>query len=441
MDRYLPRLSESGRRWARFFGLLAAVALLVWIALVLRQVLTPIVAALALAYILNPLVTLLEQNYRIRRVISISAGLALLLIVGISLLAAGTAQVVQLAGNIPGYASQTFEWLDETIPGLFSTTDKHSAAGTRPGAAEEADEPSAPATTFPSAERGPDRPSSAQELARTHRDQLTQLVKDYGLTAGRSVIGYIARIVSNAFYWLSLTVLLPIYTFFFLLHFNEIVRTIRDHLPSGYRPTIVRVASTIDGAVSTFFRGRLLVCLAVGTLTGIGWLIVGVPYNLALGALAGVLNLVPFMSVLALPPALILTYLDAADAGGNWVVAVTLVVGVYLAVQALESFVLTPVIEARASGLHPITTVIALLIGGQLAGLLGMLLAIPITSTLKSLVAEYALPEIRRLATRQAETPAPSDALVTPPQEPATDRPTGPIEATKPGDAPAQDKS
>jgi predicted PurR-regulated permease PerM len=101
---------------------------------------------------------------------------------------------------------------------------------------------------------------------------------------------------------------------------------------------------------------------------------------------------------LALPPALLLTYFNAAGAGENWVVAVTLVLIVYLAVQAVESFILTPTIQAKAAGLHPITTVIVLLIGGELAGLLGMLLAIPIASTLKSLATEYLLPELRRLA-------------------------------------------
>ena len=125
---------------------------------------------------------------------------------------------------------------------------------------------------------------------------------------------------------------------------------------------------------------------------------VGIPYSLPLGALAGRLNLVPFMSLLALPPALVLSYLEAAQNDTNWVLPVLLAMGVYMAVQALESFVLTPCIEARSSGLHPITTVVALLIGATWAGLLGMLLAIPIASTLKVFAVEYVLPEIRRLA-------------------------------------------
>ena len=131
--------------------------------------------------------------------------------------------------------------------------------------------------------------------------------------------------------------------------------------------------------------------------------------------LAGLLNLVPFMSLLALPLALISAYFGAVQAAlpgevVNWTMPVLLAMAVYMAVQAIESFILTPLIESRSSGLHPVTTVVALLIGGQWAGLLGMLLAIPIASTVKALAAQFLLPEIRRLAAppppQQAAQPA-----------------------------------
>jgi len=108
-------------------------------------------------------------------------------------------------------------------------------------------------------------------------------------------------------------VLLPMYAFFFLLHFNTMVRAIHEHLPDRYRATIERVVTTIDRSIANFFRGRLIICLLVGTLTAIGWTIVRVPYPLPLGAMAGILTLVPFMSVLALPPAMILAYASAVD--------------------------------------------------------------------------------------------------------------------------------
>ena len=425
MDRYLPALSDRQRRWARLAAVLAILGVLTWVALILRDVLTPIVAALALAYVLNPLITMMERKYAVRRVTSVSVGLVLLILVGAALLFAGTVQVVQLAGNIPGYASQSFRWLDQTVPGLFTSA-----------------KPPAPADSTPESSRAPDtRPAGrsaadaeaderAATLAETRREKLMQLATEHGLAIGRSVVSYIADAVSNVFYWLSLTVLLPLYAFFFLLHFNEIVTTIRDHLPADYRPTIVRAVTTVDVAISDFFRGRVVICLIVGTLTGLGWLLLDVPYSLPLGALLAILNLVPFMSVLVLPPALLLTYFDTNSAGENWVIAVALVFAVYALAQGVESFVLTPTIQARSSGLHPVTTVIALLIGGQLAGLLGLLLAIPIASTLKSLGAEYVLPEVRRLAGQDGDAPGEPPPAGTEAAQPARPAPSRAADAS-----------
>jgi predicted PurR-regulated permease PerM len=202
----------------------------------------------------------------------------------------------------------------------------------------------------------------------------------------------------------SLLVLIPMFTFYFLWRFNAGVHIVHDHLPAAYREGIVHVLTTINGAVANFFRGRLLVSLGVGLASALGWSLVGVPYSLPLGLLAGALNLVPFMSLLALPPVLLFTWVSASD---HWLGPVMLAMGVYLAVQALESFLLSPLIEGQSSGLHPLVIVVALLIGAEVAGLLGMLLAIPLASTLKTLAAEFVLPEIRRLA---GHTAAPATA-------------------------------
>jgi predicted PurR-regulated permease PerM len=197
-------------------------------------------------------------------------------------------------------------------------------------------------------------------------------------------------------------VLVQVFTFYFLWRFDDFIRVIHDHLPSAYRARIAHLARTIDTATASFFRGRLIVCLIIGLLTGVGWAIVGVPYSAPLGVLAGVLNLVPFMSLLALPPALFFRFLAATQIDEAWATPVTLTMAVYMGVQALDNFLLTPAIGGRSSGLHPLMTVVVLLIGAQLGGLLGALLAIPVASTLGTLAAEWLLPEVRRLARQPA---------------------------------------
>lgn len=204
-------------------------------------------------------------------------------------------------------------------------------------------------------------------------------------------------------------------------------------MPADYRDVTVRIVGTIDRAMAEFFRGRVVISLLVGVLTGVGWMWAGVPYGFLLGMLAGILNLVPFISILVLPPALIMRYLAAQAADEPWVMGVLFVVAVFLFVQALESFVFTPIVHGQSTGLHAITTVVALLIGAEMAGLLGMLLAIPVASTIKSLAMEYLMPEIRRLA---GLPPDGDEAAAPQPTPAAADGPAGAAAASGPEPAP-----
>lgn len=354
LQSYFPRFTPSGQRWLRFGGLVLIALLAYWLLRALGTVLTPIAAALAIAYVLNPLVTRLERA-RIPRIVSVSVGMMLLILVGASLLLLGGVQLVQFARNMPRYAQSLQDWV----------------------------------TTY----LGSDRMRALGDMK-----QVEQAVQEHAQVMATSILGSLNSTINSALHWATITVLLPMYTFYFLLEFNVMLATVRMHLPLDYRDTIVRIATTIDRAVADFFRGRLLVCLGIAVLAGVGWWIVGVPYALPLGALAGVLNLAPFLGILSLPPALILAYSDAVHDGQNWVMPVVWAMGVYMLVQAIESFLLAPYVQSRTSGLHTLTTIIALFVGAELAGVLGMLLAIPVASTLKSLSMEYVYPEVRRLA-------------------------------------------
>lgn len=418
MEQYLPPLTARGRHWARFLLLAAALLLLLALAFKLRAVLTPLLAALALAYIFNPLITYLER-LRIRRLVSVTAlyivATVLILTAGVVLTGRVMSQLSDLREQFPALVDATTEWLRKNpylnspeFVSFWTTTPIPS-----PEAASQPifDSASQPATS-PAAQTQPTS-SPAQDdfwLA------LKPMVREHGMAVLNTAILYSQRALFSAYAILSLVVLIPMYAFFFLWRFNDIVRVVRDHIPAAYREKIVHVCRTIDQAIADFFRGRLVVCLLIGLCAGIGWQAIGLRKGLLLGLLAGVLNLVPFMSVLALIPALFFAFLQATAAGQPWAMPVVLTMGVFVAVQALESFVLSPLIESHANGLHPITTVVALLIGAEAAGLLGMLLAIPIASTIKTLAAQFLLPRIRQLA---AEPIAPAPLAAAPPPAPA----------------------
>lgn len=385
IDQYLPKVSEPGRRWIRFVALLLICGVLSWILYKLRTVFTPLLAALAIAYIVSPVVTAIERRAKVRRltvVIIVFVLLGALLIGGGLYVGASTvAQIQQLGDRLPAYQARAEAWLNARAPAPVDPTN--------------------PTATMPASIPARMPLPDAGEWWRF----VSPVLKAHGAAIASSTVGYAIQVLSSAAALVSLLVLLPLYTFFFLWHFDDIVMLSRDHLPASYRPGVVHIVRTIDAAMASFFRGRLIVCLIVGVLTAIGWTIVGVPYSLPLGLLIGLLNLVPFLSLTGLPPVLFLTFLAARDDGTSWALPVTLAMGVYIAVQALESFVLSPYVMGRSAGLHPVTIVVALLIGAELGGLLGMLLAIPLASTFKTLAAELILPEIRRLAKAPAAPP------------------------------------
>lgn len=360
MNRFLPSLSPAGAQWARLFGLLLAAGLLAAAVVSLRPVLTPLLAALALAYILNPLVTWFEKRGCGR----------LLTIAAIAFL--GVFALLTLGTYLVSLTIEQAAWLRDSANAYLERAAANPASG------------------------------PAEHTARVMGwlNELAPTLKKDGLTIANAVFSFSAGLITDAFNWLSLFVLLPMYTFFFLWRFNDMVRVVRDHLPAAARADIVYIVSTTDRAIATFFRGRLIICFLIGLTTGLGWTLTGVPFGLLLGGLAGLLTLVPFLSILALPPALLASYFVHAE--GNWVVPVTLAAGVFAFVQVLDSFVFSPVVTSKTSGLHPLTTVVALLIGGQWAGMLGLILAIPVAGTLKALALTYVMPHIVRLAAAPA---------------------------------------
>ncbi len=408
LERYIPNMSEPVRRWARLAGLLVALGLLCWLAYKLRTVFTPLLIALAIAYVLNPLVTWVDRTRHIQRLTTVSVVfvlLASLVIGGGAYVGSKTiAQIAQFGQNVERYCDAAENWVGEMRSRLRAT---EKVPATAPVTS-----PAAVATS-----QGTAKPDQWWRAA-------VPLLKEHGVAIASSSLDWAVAAFSNLANLIALLVLIPVYTFFFLWRFDDMVRVARDHLPADWRDGIVHVVRTIDGAMASFFRGRLIVCLVVGALTGLGWSLVGVPYSLPLGGLVGLLNLIPFLSLLTLPPALFFAYFGAVEAGAPWAWPVVLTMAIFMAVQALESFVLSPTIMGRSSGLHPLVIVVALLIGGQLAGLLGMLLAIPVASTLKALAAELLLPEIRRLAGRSAAGPpgpapdagSPADQVVQKPQ-------------------------
>ena len=214
---------------------------------------------------------------------------------------------------------------------------------------------------------------------------LVETAREYWKEAGSAllgVMGSVSRGGQAALTWIMNLVLIPVVTFYLLLDWDKLVEGIRQLLPRSIEPRVSGLAREIDEVLGAFIRGQLLVRVALGLIYAIGLWTVGLDLAFIIGMGAGLLSIVPylgaFLGVIAAVIAALFQFQDALH-----VVLVLLVFGVG---QSLESMFLTPKLVGDRIGLHPVTVIFAVLAGGQLAGFLGILLALPVAAALNVLV-------------------------------------------------------
>lgn len=183
--------------------------------------------------------------------------------------------------------------------------------------------------------------------------------------------------------------MVPVFVFFFLLEKWRIVRTWTDYLPVSdpeWKKEIIFVLTSINDSLIVFFRGQVLVAICIGTLLALGFSLIGLKYGVLLGVAAGVLSIIPYLGfVLGIVPAVLLAIAEHGD-----LLHPLLTVAVFLAVQFAEGMFISPKIMGDRVGLHPLTIILAVLIGTTLmGGLLGAVLAIPLTAAGRAILVRY----------------------------------------------------
>ncbi len=183
--------------------------------------------------------------------------------------------------------------------------------------------------------------------------------------------------------------LVPVYLFYFLLEKHNINRRWTDYLPiteSRAKEELVFVLQAINECMIVFFRGQVLVALCVGVLLTIGYLILGLNYAILIGVIAATLGIIPYLGAIT---AFVLALTIAAIQFGDWTHPLC-VVGIAAVVKMLEDFIISPKIIGDRAGLHPLTIILAVLIGAKmLGGILGALVAVPLTATIRTLMFRY----------------------------------------------------
>ena len=178
--------------------------------------------------------------------------------------------------------------------------------------------------------------------------------------------------------------LILLYIVFILLDYESIAEGWTHLVPQKYRPFVVSVMNDVKDGMNRYFRGQAFVALCVGILFSIGFLIIDFPLAIGLGLFIGALNLVPYLQIIGFIPTIVLAILKAADTGGNFWIIIASALAVFIIVQVIQDGFIVPRVMGKITGLNPAIILLSLSIWGSLMGMLGMIIALPLTTLMLS---------------------------------------------------------
>lgn len=190
---------------------------------------------------------------------------------------------------------------------------------------------------------------------------------------------------SFSFIWgLLASVFVLLYLVFILLDYEKLSDGFVKIIPLKYRRFATELSDDLKNGMNAYFRGQAMVALCVGILFAIGFRCIGLPMGIGFGLFVGVLNLVPYLQAASIPFAVVLGLIKVAESGQSFWVVALLITLVYLVVQSTQDFFIVPKIMGNTTGLKPAIILLSLSIFGSLFGLIGMIIALPLTTLIIS---------------------------------------------------------
>lgn len=190
---------------------------------------------------------------------------------------------------------------------------------------------------------------------------------------------------------LAVVLVVFLYLVFILLDFENISTGMIGIIPVKYRTLVVEIIEDMEAGMNRYFRGQSLIGLIVGVLCAIGFSIIQLPLAIVAGLLIGVLTIVPYLKVVGLIPCAILGLLQSVETGHSYVSILLGIVIVFVVVQMIEDLFLTPKIMGKVTGLNPAVIMLSLSIWGSLMGMVGLIIALPVTTLIISYYKRFVL--------------------------------------------------
>jgi len=348
-------------RVVRLVLILAMLAAGVWVLHQLRAALLPFAIGVLLAYLLSPLVNFFQVKLRLKnRALSVFTVLFLVFLVFGGMIAA-------------------------LMPVLVNQTEAMYALVRR----------------FVE-----DGEWSSADLPQALQDQIREFLSDDAVMqwldpntisqAAQAILPRLWGVVSDSYsalMGLLGVVIVLLYVVFLLLDYKRLSVEWKDYLPARHGSWVEEVGRDFGQAMGVYFRAQFLIALCNAALFALGFWIIGLPMGIVLGIFVGLLNMVPYLQNIGIIPAAFLALLQSLQTGQSFWLLLLFVLIIFIVVGLIEQAVLTPRIMGKATGLHPAFILLALSVWGSILGLLGLIIAMPMTTVLLSYYRRFLLPE------------------------------------------------
>ena len=340
----LTRLRRLGIAAWSVVGAFGVLAILVWVIMQLRIIWPPLIFAVILVYLFKPLVDRLES----RNVPRVAGGClaylvfgGVLVLLGFLVVPAISSQTADLVDEFPALVDRTTQWADD-LAKRFNV---------------------------------PIGVEGVESVTNGIREWFADPINREVILEGLGQAGAIARGVIEL---LVIVLLAPVLAFYILVDAPNLKSSAEELIPEDKHDEVVHVGRQVARAVGGFIRGQLVVALIVGMLSSAALLIIGLPFWLIVGLTAGLLNIVPFIGPWVGGALGISTAVIVGDTTKALWVALA-----FLVIQQIDNHFISPMVLRVAVRLSPVTIILALLAGGSLGGLFGVLIAVPLTAVLK----------------------------------------------------------
>jgi predicted PurR-regulated permease PerM len=352
------RIRHAGAvAWA-FCGVAAAVAIVGFLAYVVRVIWPPLILAGAIVFLLNPVVTRLQARHLPRAVGTAFAYLGIVAVVALTILLVAplaTDQYDELAEEWPELRQD----LEDSIDDLAERSREDDWPIEIPTYDEIEDQL-----------RGDNDTDADHDGVVTSEERQDRFADQ--LDTAREVL-------LSAFHVGIIFVLAPIIAFYLLVDLPHIRAVFRGLVPERARGDVMVVARRLSRAIGGYFRGQLAVAFVVGVMSSIGMFVIDLPFWLIVGMVAGIFNMIPLIGPwVGAVPGIVIAITTGGGISQAIAVAVTMAI-----VQQIDNHFISPLVMQRAVKLHPAVVMLALLAGGTLLGFFGLLLAVPTVAVLK----------------------------------------------------------